>query len=424
MDKINRPRGTKDVTPKETGRWRALESIAASTALDFGFGEIRFPAFEHTELFVRGVGETTDVVQKEMYTFNDKGGRSITLRPEGTASAVRAAIENGLINETAQLKMFYIAPMFRYEAPQSGRLREHHQFGAEIFGAAGAEGDLEIIMLAHTFLSEVLNGEPDGAPGAPRITLNINSIGCADCRAAYREALLNYLRGRDVCRLCGERMERNPLRALDCKDEDCRAAVKHAPLMTDFLCADCSANFSSIKTGLSQLGIEYTVNERMVRGLDYYNGLVFEFIHGGLTVLGGGRYDGLTEQLGGPATPACGFGCGLERVLAVCESAGISHGEDAAPWFYIAVADAPDSPAGVTARALTRALRKQFRAERDICGRSLKAQLRHADRLGAKFLIIIGGNEVEKGAVEIKRMADGEWFESALDSQKIIDICT
>ena len=410
--KISRPRGTADILPADAARWRMLERAAAHTALNHGFGEIRMPTFEHTELFSRGVGDATDIVTKEMYTFEDKGGRSITLRPEGTASAVRACIENGLFAGAMPLKLFYIAPMFRYEKPQSGRLREHHQFGAECFGAAGPDGDLEIISLARAYLSRVL-------PAAGEVKLHINSIGCAGCRAVYRERLLEYLSGRHLCKLCEERAERNPLRVLDCKDEHCRVTVENAPVVAEILCGDCAAHYKEILRGLDGLGISYAQDDRLVRGLDYYNGAVFEFIYNGLTVLGGGRYDALAEQLGGSPVPGCGFGSGIERVLAVQNEMGLTHSEQS-ECIYVAVADTPESPAAVTARALTMALRLTVPAERDITGRSLKAQLKHADKLGARFLAVIGGDEVKTGQIIIKDMISGEKSECALDSDEIL----
>jgi len=415
--KITKPRGTADVLPNEAARWRVLEQTVTNIALNHGFGELRMPTFEHTELFSRGVGDTTDIVTKEMYTFEDKGGRSITLRPEGTASAVRACIENGLFAGVMPLKLFYIAPMFRYEKPQSGRLREHHQFGAECFGTAGPDGDLEIISLANAYLSSVF---PIHARNT--IELHINSIGCSDCRAVYREKLLEYLKDKPVCKLCTERAERNPLRVLDCKDDNCRDIVKNAPSMVDVLCDTCTVHYKEVLGGLDRLGIRYVQDNLLVRGLDYYNGVVFEFIYNGLTILGGGRYDTLVEQLGGNPIPACGFGSGLERILAVLSEAGADSTEKSPNLIYIAVADTPKSPAAVTARALTAVLRLTGQVERDITGRSLKAQLKHADKLGARFLIVIGEDEVKTGQIAIKDMTNGEKFECALDSSKITEV--
>lgn len=419
-EKITKPRGTADILPDDSDRWRILEHKIEHIALRYGFKEMRFPTFEHTELFSRGVGDATDIVQKEMYTFEDKGGRSITLRPEGTASAVRACIENGLYGGSLPLKVFYIAPMFRYEKPQSGRLREHHQFGAECFGAAGPDGDLEVIALADAFLSSALTKNDNKHPAV----LHINSIGCADCRARYREQLLEYLRGKPVCGLCAERMERNPLRALDCKDEKCRDIVKNAPAIADILCESCAGHYDMVKKGLSQLGIAYEQDDRLVRGLDYYNGVVFEFVYNGLTVLGGGRYDTLVEQLGGNPMPACGFGSGLERILAVIEEIGYRTYFENKPSLYIAVADTPDSPAAVTARMLTVALRKFMSVERDITGRSLKAQMKHADKLGVRFLAVIGEDEIKTGQITLKNMSNGEKIACSLDSQEIMNKIT
>jgi histidyl-tRNA synthetase len=413
--KITKPRGTADVLPVEAARWRALEQTVTNIALNHGFGELRMPTFEHTELFSRGVGDTTDIVTKEMYTFDSKGGKSLTLRPEGTASAVRACIENGLLAGAMPLKLFYIAPMFRYEKPQSGRLREHHQFGVECFGAEGPDGDLEVISIGNAYMSSVFP-----SPANASVELHINSIGCTDCRAAYRAGLLEYLSGKPMCKLCAERAERNPLRVLDCKDDNCRGIVKNAPSMQNILCDPCAAHYNEVLSGLDRLGIHYIQDDRLVRGLDYYNGIVFEFIYNGLTIIGGGRYDSLVEQLGGNPMPACGFGSGLERILAVQSEMDTSLNEPAKNLVYIAVADTPESPAAVTARALISALRLTGRAERDITGRSLKAQLKHADKLGARFLIVIGDDEVRTGQVIIKDMTNGEKSDCKLDSREVI----
>ncbi len=419
MEKITAPRGTKDVLPLEVDRWHMLETTARRVAQSYGFQEIRFPAFEHTELFIRGVGDTTDIVQKEMYTFEDKGGRSISLRPEGTASVVRAGIEHGVFQGALPFKAHYIAPVFRYEKPQAGRLREHHQFGIECYGAAGPEADAEVIALAHTFLTNVL-------PVATELpfVLHLNSIGCPTCRGAYRDKLLAYLQSKPLCHNCTERMARNPLRVLDCKEASCQSVVQDAPVTNQCLCADCQTHFASVQTYVRQLGIPFVVSDRLVRGLDYYNRTVFEFICTQIgaqgTILAGGRYDGLVEQLGGPPTPACGFGCGIERILLLQDAFGVAMRQEHTPFLCITTADTPDSPAGVAARLLTQKLRAFWYVEQDITGRSLKAQFKHADRLGAKYVMTIGSTEIETATVTIKRMADGAKLTCALDSDAIV----
>ena len=398
--KITAPRGTKDVLPAEIFKWREVESAAIRTAGLFGYGEIRFPAFEHTELFLRGVGDTTDIVQKEMYTFEDKGGRSITLRPEGTASVVRAMIESSLIREGLPVKVFYIAPNFRYEKPQAGRLREHHQFGVECFGPAGAEADVELIELGKFYLASL---------GITRVALKINSIGCPVCRAEYNRALLAYLEGKKdgLCGLCLDRMGRNPLRVLDCKVESCAGIVAGAPKMTDYLCPDCGQHFEEVRTGLDRIGIKYEVDPKIVRGLDYYTRTVFEFVSDAIgaqaALIAGGRYDGLVEQLGGQPTPGLGFGSGIERVQLVMEAEGrfgqAAEGCD----LFVAVAD--ESAAGRAALLVSELRGMGVRAERDVMGRGLKAQMKYADRIGAKNAVTLGGNELESGLCRLRDMA-------------------
>ncbi|MBQ4370659.1 MAG: histidine--tRNA ligase, partial [Oscillospiraceae bacterium] len=297
------PRGTKDVIPSESYKWHYVENIARKTAEDFGFSEIRFPAFEHTELFLRGIGGTTDVVQKEMYTFEDKGGRSISLRPEGTASVVRSCLENSVFAGGLPVKAYYICPNFRYEKPQAGRLREHHQFGVECFGSAEPSADAEVIALAKIYLERL---------GLRNLSLEINSIGCPECRPAYHAALREYFSAREdeLCETCRGRLERNPMRILDCKSEICKSIAAGAPVMLDYLCDDCRAHFERLKGYLDGMDIKYTVNPQIVRGLDYYTRTVFEFVSTQVgsqgTVCGGGRYDGLVSELGGQAIPGLG----------------------------------------------------------------------------------------------------------------------
>ena len=401
------PRGTKDVLPKESGRWQALEQIMRDAAARAGYREVRTPTFEHTELFLRGVGDTTDIVQKEMYTFKDKGDRSITLKPEGTAGAVRALIEHSLYADVLPCKMYYLnAPIFRYEAPQSGRFREHHQFGLECFGALSPSVDAEIIALAFHML-EGLN--------VTNLTVNINSIGCPNCRPAYHQRLKNFLGERlsSLCRSCNERFERNPLRALDCKEEKCQELVKDAPSMLDMLCDECADHFQKLQGYLSAAGIPYAIDSRIVRGLDYYTKTVFELItktpQGSLTVCGGGRYDRLVEELGGPQMPGVGFGMGLERILMLLDSQGINL--DTSRQMDVFVASLGDE-ARIPAFTLVQSLRLAgVKADCDHMGKSLKAQFKYADKVNVPLIAILGGDELQKGVVKVRNMSTREEVE-------------
>ncbi len=404
------PRGTQDVLPARSHGWQYLESSLLRTGELFGFQEIRTPTFEHTELFTRSVGDTTDVVQKEMYTFEDKGQRSITLRPEGTAGAVRAVMEHGLLGDALPLKVSYITSCFRYEKPQAGRLREFHQFGAEVFGPAGPAADAELIALADEALAAV---------GITGLSLEINSIGCPKCRPGYHQALKGYFQGNleKLCPTCLERMEKNPLRILDCKNPDCQAVSKDAPMGLDHLCGECEEHFTGLKARLDTLDLGYTVNPRIVRGLDYYTKTVFEFVSDKIgaqgTVCGGGRYDGLIEQLGGAPTPALGFAMGLERLLLVMEALGAPIPQPESCDLYIA---AMGEAAALRAFALTGRLRGEgFFAECDLMGRSLKAQMKYANKIGAKYSMVLGDNELAQGKAELKNMATGEVTTLSLD---------
>ena len=396
---IQAPRGTKDVLPAESYRWQYLENRMRNAAALAGYREVRTPVFEHTELFARGVGDTTDIVQKEMYTFQDKGKRSITLKPEGTAGAVRCFLESNLYAEALPCKMYYLnAPIFRYEAPQSGRLREHHQFGLECFGAKDATVDAELILLAYHLLDDL---------GIGNLSVRINSIGCPDCRPEYHEALKEYLASRinGLCEDCRNRFKRNPLRVLDCKKPGCQEMVKDAPNMLDFLCEDCRTHFHQLQECLQAEGIPFIVDPRIVRGLDYYTKTVFELVtrtkDGNLTVCGGGRYDHLISQLGGPDLPAVGFGMGIERVLMLLESEGIEIPQP--EWIEVFVTCM--NGYRMNAFRLTEALRKQgIRVEMDHCGRSLKAQFKYANKTGAPFTAVIGEEEARAGAVKIRNM--------------------
>ena len=394
------PKGTQDVLPQDSARWQDVEAKMRKICALAGFREVRTPVFEHTELFLRSVGDTTDVVQKEMYTFLDKGGRSVTLKPEGTAGVARAFLEAHLEAGALPAKMYYVScPVFRYEKPQSGRLREHHQLGIEVFGAKDASCDAEGIRLALDVLE---------ASGIQGLKVAINSIGCPGCRAAYQEKLKEFLRPKlpKLCDTCRDRFERNPLRILDCKVPSCQAELKDAPEMLDHLDDDCRAHFEALQKSLSALGVEFSIDPRIVRGLDYYTRTVFEGIteteNGPLTVCGGGRYDGLVKQLGGPELPGFGFGMGVERVLMVQDMMGAALPEQ--PVVDVFLATLGDARA--EAMRLTRALRLSgVRADMDHAARSLKAQFKYADKLGAPCLIIVGGDELARGAVKLRDMA-------------------
>lgn len=411
MAEINKaPRGTNDVVPEESYKWQFIERRLIETAGLYGFKEIRVPVFEHTEVFTKNVGDTTDVVQKEMYTFKDKGDRSITLRPEFTAGVIRSVIEHSLTAAALPVKVCYTGGCYRYEKPQAGRLREFHQFGVECVGAASPAADAEVISLADGLLKSV---------GIEKLSLEINSIGCPTCRAHYHAALKDYFAGHvgELCETCRDRLERNPMRILDCKSPVCSAIAADAPMMLDYLCDDCRDHFDGVKAHLDAIGIGYKVNPRIVRGLDYYTRTVFEFISGDIgaqaTVCGGGRYDGLLEQMGGQATPALGFAMGLERLLMVLESQQTELPEPKKCDLYIApMGDA----ASLKAAKLCAALRDEgFEALTDIVGRGLKAQMRYANKIGALYTLVLGDSELESGKAKLKNMDGGEETEIALD---------
>lgn len=398
------PKGTKDVLPSESGKWQYIENKVRDLCARFGYREIRTPVFEHTELFLRGVGDTTDIVQKEMYTFLDKGERSITLKPEGTAGVVRAFVEHNLYADAQPTKMYYLStPVFRYEKPQAGRLREHHQFGVEVFGASGPSVDAEVIIVALTLLTEL---------GIKGLALNINSIGCPECRPAYNAALRAFLESKsdELCGNCKERMHTNPLRVLDCKEAKCREIVKYAPVMLDCLCDDCNAHFKGLKARMQAMDIAYSVNPHIVRGLDYYTKTVFEIISTDIgaqgTVCGGGRYDGLVEQLGGPSIPGIGFGMGIERLLLVLESLGIGLLQPRACDAYICTLGEEASIKGLV---IASSLRDAgIKADVDHMRRSLKAQLKYAAKLGAAYVVILGEDELKNGMAMVRNMSASE----------------
>lgn len=400
---ITVPVGTKDILPSERPAWDYICNIIHDTFKAYGFGEIRTPVFEATELFSRGVGDTTDVVEKQMYTFEDKGGRSLTLRPEGTAGVVRSYIENGMASLPQPVKIFYDMPIYRYEKKQKGRYREFTQCGVELFGAAGANADVEVIAMVNTILTRL---------GISDIQLVINSIGCPNCRPQYNDMLKGYFSDNEdkLCDTCKGRLQRNPLRILDCKSPDCNSLAENCPKITDHLCPECAEHFEQVKAGLDALGIKYVVDPYVVRGLDYYSKTVFEFISTGIgsqgAVCAGGRYDGLVEILGGAHTPAVGFAMGIERMLLHMESCGLLDNLSAPkPRLYIA---AMGQQAVMEAERIAYSLRsKGVYVETDIMNRSFKAQFKYADKIGAEYTIALGDNELASGVVNLKRMSDG-----------------
>ena len=409
---IQKIKGTMDILPEETPLWRHIEKVMREEAEKYGYGEIRTPTFENTELFVRGVGDTTDVVQKEMYTFADRDeGRSISLRPEGTASVVRALIENGRCSDPMPLKYYYIMSCFRHEKPQAGRSREFVQFGTEMFGSHSPASDATAIALANSVLTRL---------GLTNVKLHVNSIGCKDCRPNYRAALVEYYGAHldSLCDTCKTRLEKNPLRLLDCKNPDCHALAEGAPKTVDHLCESCESNFDMLKMALTAMNIDYVVDSSIVRGLDYYTGTVFEFIAEGLgaqsTVCGGGRYDGLVSSLGGPELPGIGFGMGITRLILAMRELGLDNIEGEKPLIYIA---ALGERAMIKGLEITERLRREGKfAECDVVGRSLKAQMKYANKKGAKYTLIIGDSEVDAGKAQLRDMETGEQTEADLDS--------
>lgn len=408
---IKRPNGTEDVVPKNVHKWHTVEKIAKDVAESYGFGEIRVPTFENTELFMRSVGETTDVVQKEMYTVMAKESK-FTLRPEGTAGSIRAMLQNGLLNEALPQRVYYILSCFRHERPQAGRLREFHQFGLEMAGSASPAADAEVISLANTILTRL---------GLKNIELYINSIGCPTCRAKYHEALRNYFEARkgELCETCQERLVKNPMRILDCKSPICQEIGKDAPVILDYLCEDCGNHFESLKKYLTNLGIEYKINPKIVRGLDYYTKTVFEFVTTEIgaqgTVCGGGRYDGLIEELGGQPTPALGFGMGIERLLIVMDKQGCDYLPQKKCDIYFATMG---DKALEKAMELSKSLREYgYFAEYDLMNRGLKAQMKYANKIGAAFTVVLGDNELENNTAKLKEMEKGEETQINLDEK-------
>ncbi len=399
---INIPKGTKDCLPSESYKWRYVENAVRKVMENYGVKEIRTPIFEHTEVFLRGVGDTTDIVNKEMYTFADKGGRSVTLKPEGTSGVVRSFVENGMANGTLPAKLYYITPCFRYERPQNGRLRQFHQCGTEYFGSISPLADVEVIMLAKEILSGV---------GVTNLSLEINSIGCKECRAEYLKVLKAYFESKldKLCPLCADRYDKNPLRILDCKNAECKEICEKAPKINDYLCDDCNKHFETVKTCLNNLGVEFTVNPFIVRGLDYYTKTVFEFVSNEIgaqgTVCGGGRYDNLVEELGGNHVPAVGFGMGIERLMLVLENSGKLNIPNEEIKVYVGSIGEKASITAFETVSLLRA--KGIATECDLMQKSVKAQMKYADKIKAQYSVIIGDNEIETNKVNVKKMADG-----------------
>lgn len=403
-------KGTEDVLPKESYRWQFVEDVMRKESQVYGFKEIRTPVFEHTELFQRGVGQTTDVVQKEMYTFDTKGGESVTLRPEGTAGAARAVLEHSLENEGLPIKASYFVSCYRYEKPQAGRLREFHQFGVEEYGTQSPIADAEIICVAKSIFDRL---------GIKQLRLELNSIGCPTCRSEYHKALKEYFGAYkdELCETCNSRLEKNPMRILDCKSPVCSKIAEGAPKITDYLCDECREHFEQVKKYLDAAGVEYVVNPTIVRGLDYYTKTVFEFVTDFIgaqgTVCGGGRYDGLIEELGGKHLPSLGFAMGIERLLMLMDKQGIEIPKPSSCDLYVATM-------GDKAKEKAFSLVKSVRdcgliAETDVVGRGLRPQMKYADKIGAKFSLVLGDNEIEQNSAEVKNMSTGEKTTLALD---------
>lgn len=402
-------KGTKDIFGDEVRLWQEIETTIRNTCDIFGIGEMRTPTFEFTELFIRGVGETTDIVQKEMYTFTDDGNRSLTLRPEGTAGVARAYIEHGLHNQAQPTKLYYISPTYRCENTQAGRQRQFHQFGVEMLGSYSPAQDAEAISVAHTLLKNFQ---------LENVSLYINSLGCPDCRNHYNQTLKNFIGSHlsDLCPTCKERFEKNPLRVLDCKEEKCQTMIEHAPSILDCLDEDCTKHFKTVQTLLDAMHIPYIINPRIVRGLDYYTKTVFEFISNDLTVCGGGRYDGLIEQCGGKPTGAVGFGLGMERLVMLLED----KQKEPVPYRDVYIGSMGENGL-IQAHALTLQLRLAgIKAVCDTVERGVKAQMKYANKIGSAYSLILGDSEIESGEVQLKHMESGEAETVVL--QDLIDV--
>lgn len=411
-----RIRGMQDLLPDKSKNWETLEKIMKEEAEVYGFKLIRTPVLEQTELFERSVGNESDIVEKEMYTFKDKGDRSVTLRPEGTAGALRAVLENGLNNGPMPLKLMYVSSCYRYEKPQSGRYREFFQFGLEVFGAPSPLADAELICLAKSILDRLT---------IKNLSLEINSIGCKECRKKYNEAIINYFNKNkeNLCETCQKRLEKNPMRILDCKEKGCIDISKNAPVILDYLCEDCKNHFDSVKRYLDVMNVKYAVNPKIVRGLDYYSKTVFEFVceleGEKMTICGGGRYDGLSKIMGGPELSAIGLGMGIERILAVMEKQKIEFQKPESTQVFIANADEKSKE---KAFELCEIMRKSsIMAECNICGRNLKSQMKYANKINVQFVLIIGEEEIQTKKANLKDMASGKEIQISLEEDFIKD---
>jgi len=400
---LKAPRGTQDILPKNIHKWHYVEEKFKEIASSYGFLEIRVPTFEYTELFLRGVGDTTDVVSKEMYTFLDKSDRSITLKPEGTASVVRSILESGLINDALPIKLSYNIPCFRYDKPQAGRLREFHQFGVECIGSSDSKSDVQVISLANDMLNSV---------NIKNVRLEINSIGCKHCRPTYNKLLFAFLESNSgkLCSTCNERLDKNPMRIIDCKNENCKNIVKNAPDCVEHLCEECDFHYKDLKNGLNLLNISYTENPKIVRGLDYYTKTVFEFISDSLgsqsTVCGGGRYDSLIELMGGKPQPAVGFAMGIERLILILENKNSEFKNPKTIDIYIANTDNESKDYSFKLASYLR--NNGISTETDLLDRSLKSQMKYADKIKAKFTIVIGDDEINSNEFILRDMDSGK----------------
>jgi histidyl-tRNA synthetase len=406
-----RPRGTGDILPEEIEKWHYLEQLIAGICYEYGYAELRTPIFEHTELFYHGVGDTSDIVEKEMYTFTDRGERSLTLRPEGTAPVVRAFLENRLNTRSLPAKIYYVGPMFRYGRPQAGRLRQFHQFGVEVFGSGEPAIDAEVITLAMDFYERL---------GLKNLELHLNSVGCPRCRPAQKESIQAYLQAKwdQLCPTCQGRFNRNPLRILDCKSPVCQELIASMPSLSNCLCADCKDHLQEVQAYLDLAGVGYLLDPCLVRGLDYYTHTAFEIMVAGIgaqsSIGGGGRYDSLVSICGGPPTPGVGFGLGLERILLTMEAQGVVPPAAAADGIFIA---ALGGAARKQAFQILKELRQAgIRADQDYLGRSLKAQMKYADKFRASYTVILGETEISRGEAILRQMATGE--------QQVIDLKT
>jgi histidyl-tRNA synthetase len=410
---LQAPKGTKDMLPMDAYKWHFLEEKLKGIAHTYGFREIRTPMFESTELFTRGVGETTDVVQKEMYTFLDKGNRSVTLKAEGTAPAVRAFVESSMYADAQPTKLYYFTPVFRYENVQKGRLRQHHQFGVELFGSKEPSADAEVISIAMRAFEEL---------GVKGLTLKINSIGHPECRKDYNVLLKEYLTPHydDLCPVCQERFHKNPMRILDCKERGCQIITKGAPLILDHVCEECHDHFEHLKGYLDAMGISYEVDKGIVRGLDYYSKTVFEIVNKDITVCGGGRYDYLIEEIGGPSMPAVGFGMGLERLLLTLEAEGIKIPEPLR--FDVFIASMGDAESMKAASMAFMLRKKGIKVDIDHMGKKLKAQMKYANKIGARFTMILGEEELTNNKASLKNMENGEQIEVPLTPEALEEI--